>query len=203
MGGISLKCVYSIGDYAHAGCRLTNAFKKRLTKIVATLTMGVVGVRQIASDFADSWSMMLADVNHVAPTDRLFQRTTKAEQSDINTSMLFFTDPSTMFEMFMVPGSIFRTPCSEVSYCGHLLKHCCAIWVAKTPCGGKKKTPLTMVRCKRPRVTAAKSVRHGSNRVGSQPHGSTREWLIIEWCSKNRVNTALLCYTPHRPGSSQ
>ena len=79
-----------IGDYAHAGCRVTNAFKKRLTETITTLTVGVVGVRQIATDFADTWSSLLADVKHVAPSGRLFQRTTKAGQFDISTSMLFF-----------------------------------------------------------------------------------------------------------------
>jgi hypothetical protein len=82
-----------IGDYAHAGCRVTNAFKKRLTETITTLTVGVVGVRRIASEFADIWSTLLADVKHVAPADRLFQKTTKAGQFDISTSMLFLTDP--------------------------------------------------------------------------------------------------------------
>ena len=82
-----------IGDYAHAGCRVTNAFKKRLTETITTLTVGVVGVRRIASEFADIWSTVLANVKHVAPADRLFQRTTKAGQFDISTSMLFLTDP--------------------------------------------------------------------------------------------------------------
>ena len=36
-----------IGDYAHAGCRVTNAFKKRLTEPISTLTVGVVGVRRM------------------------------------------------------------------------------------------------------------------------------------------------------------
>ena len=65
----------------------------RLTESITTLTVGVVGVRRIASDFANIWSTLLADAKHVAPTDRLFQRTTKAGQFDISTSMLFFTDP--------------------------------------------------------------------------------------------------------------
>ena len=81
-----------IGDYAHAGCSVTHAFKKRLTDTITTLTVGVVGVRRIASEFVDIWSTLLADVKHVAPADRLFQKTTKAGQFDINTSMLFLTD---------------------------------------------------------------------------------------------------------------
>ena len=56
-------------------------------------TEGVVGVRRIASEFADIWCTLLADVKHVAPADRLFQRTTKARQFDISTSMLFLTYP--------------------------------------------------------------------------------------------------------------
>ena len=82
-----------IGDYAHAGCRVTNAFKKRLTETITMLTVGVVGVRRIASEFADIWSALLADVKHVAPAERLFQKTTKAGQFDISTSMLFLTKP--------------------------------------------------------------------------------------------------------------
>ena len=82
-----------IGDYAHAGCRVTNAFKKRLTETITTSTVGVVGVRRIASDFAEIWSTLFADVKHVAPADRLSQRTTEAGQLDIGTSMLFLTDP--------------------------------------------------------------------------------------------------------------
>ena len=82
-----------IGDYAHATCRVTNAFKKRLTQTITTLTVGVVGVRLIASEFADTWSNLLADVKHLAPADRLFQKTTKAGQFDISTSMLLLTHP--------------------------------------------------------------------------------------------------------------
>ena len=82
-----------IGDYAQAGCRVINAFKKRLTETITTLTVGVVGVRRTASEFADIWSTLLADVKHVAPADRLFQKTTKARQLDISTSMLFLTNP--------------------------------------------------------------------------------------------------------------
>ena len=82
-----------IGDYAHASSRVTNAFKKRLTETITTLTVGVVGVRRIASEFADIWSTLLADVKHVAPADRLFQKTTKAGQLNISTFMLFLTDP--------------------------------------------------------------------------------------------------------------
>ena len=82
-----------IGDYAHTGCRVTNAFKKRLTETITTLTVGVVGVRRFAGEFADIWSTLLAYVRHVAPADRLFQKTTKVGQFDISTSMLFLTDP--------------------------------------------------------------------------------------------------------------
>ena len=82
-----------IGDYAHASCRVTNALKKRLIETITTWTMGVVGVRRIASEFAHIWSTLLAHVKHVPLADRLFQRTTKAGQFDISTSMLFLTDP--------------------------------------------------------------------------------------------------------------
>ena len=82
-----------IGDYAHAGCRVASAFKKRLTETITTLAVGVVGVRRIANEFADIWSTLLAAVKHVAPADRVFQKTTKAGQFDISTSMLFLTDP--------------------------------------------------------------------------------------------------------------
>ena len=86
-------CIH-IGDYAHAGCRVTNAFKKRLIETITTLTEGVVGVRRIAGVFADIWStpLLLAGVKHVASADRLLQRTTKAGQFDIVTCMLFLTD---------------------------------------------------------------------------------------------------------------
>ena len=85
-------CIH-IGDYAHTRCRVTNAFKKRPTETITTLTVGVVGVRRIPSEFADIWSTLLADVKHVAPADRLPQKTTKAGQFDISTSMLLLTDP--------------------------------------------------------------------------------------------------------------
>ena len=60
---------------------------------ITTLAVGVVGVRRIATEFADMRSTLLADVKHVAPADRPFQRTTKAGHFDISTSMLFLTDP--------------------------------------------------------------------------------------------------------------
>ena len=46
-----------------------------------------------------------------------------------------------------------------------------------------------MVWCKRPRLTAVKSVRHGSDWVGSQPHGSIGQWPIVERCSKSIVTS--------------
>ena len=46
-----------------------------------------------ATDFADKWSTLLADIKHVAPADRRFQRTIEAAQFDISTSMWFLTDP--------------------------------------------------------------------------------------------------------------
>ena len=86
-------CIH-IGDYAHAGCRVTNAFKKPVTETNTTLTVGVVRVRQIAIEFADICSSLLANVKYVAPAYRLFQRTIEAGQFDISTSELFLTDPS-------------------------------------------------------------------------------------------------------------
>ena len=47
----------------------------------------------LEGEFADIWSTLLADVKHVALADRLFQKTTKAGQFDISTSVLFLTDP--------------------------------------------------------------------------------------------------------------
>ena len=44
-----------------------------------------------------------------------------------------------------------------------------------------------MVRCERPRLTAVKSVTHGSDWVGSQPHGSIGQWPIVERCTKSIV----------------
>ena len=78
VGGILRSVCIRIRDYAHTSCGLTTAFEKRPTETDATLTLGVVGVQQIATDFADIWCMLLADVNHVATGDRLFQTTTKA-----------------------------------------------------------------------------------------------------------------------------
>ena len=82
-----------IGDHAHAACRVTNFCKMRLTETITTLTVGVVGVRRIASKFADIQSTLLADVKHAAPAYRLFRRPTKAGQFDITTSMLSLTYP--------------------------------------------------------------------------------------------------------------
>ena len=92
-GGYIRSVCIRMGDYARTRCGVTNAFKKRLTETITTLTVGVVGLRLIASQFADVWSTLLADVKHVAPADRLFQKTTKAGQFDISTSMLFLTNP--------------------------------------------------------------------------------------------------------------
>ena len=152
-GAFLRKVCICIGDYAHAGCRATYAFKKRLTKTITTLTVGFVGVRQIAIEFAGIWSTLLAHVKHVARAERLFQGTTKVGQFDISTSMLFLTEPK--YHVRIVHG---------------LRNH----------------FPNTMW-CKRPRLTAVKSVRYGSDRVGSQPHGSTGQWPIVERCSKNIV----------------
>ena len=42
-----------VGNYPHGACMLHNAFKKRLTKTIATLFVVVVGVRCIIIDFAN------------------------------------------------------------------------------------------------------------------------------------------------------
>ena len=139
-GGVLVGLPRCIGDYAHADCRVTNAFKKRLTKTITSLTLGVVGVRRIASEFADIWSTLLAYVKHVAPADRLFQQTTKAGQFDINTSMLFLLDPKyhvrivhglrNHFPNTMLGGVLMWT-LIEV-----LLRNMCslyALWRQKTP----------------------------------------------------------------------
>ena len=52
--------------------------------------------------FGGIWSTLLADVKHVAPADKLFQKTTKAEQVDISTFMLFLKDPK--YHVPMVNG---------------------------------------------------------------------------------------------------
>ena len=54
--------------------------------------MGVVEVREIASDFAYTWSTLLVDVKHVAPADRRFKKTTNAQPFDISPSMFFLVD---------------------------------------------------------------------------------------------------------------
>ena len=129
-----------IGHYAHAGRRVTHTFKKRLTEIITTLTVGVVGVRQIAREFADIWSTLLAHVKHVAHADRLFQRTPKAGQFDISTSMLLLTDPK--YHVRMVHGLRNHSP--NTMFGGVLLwtlievllrnmRSLYALWRQKTP----------------------------------------------------------------------
>ena len=129
-----------IGDYADAFSRVTNAVKKRRTETITTSTVGIVGVRRIASEFANIWSTLLADVKHVAPADTLFQKTTKAGHFDISTSMLFLTDPkyhirivhcltnhfpNTMF------GSVLLWTLFEVLLCNMCSLY--AFWRQKTP----------------------------------------------------------------------
>ena len=102
--------------------------------------MVVGGLRRIASEFADVWSTPLADVKHVAFADRLFQKTTKAQQFDIGTSRLFLTDlkyhlrivhglrnpfPNTMF------GAVLLWTLIEVLLCN--MRSLYALWRQKTP----------------------------------------------------------------------
>ena len=79
--------------------------------------MGVVGVRRVASEFANMWSTLLAHVKHVPPAARLFENTTKAGQSDISTSMLFLTDPKYHVRIF----NGFRNHFSNTMFGGVLL----------------------------------------------------------------------------------
>ena len=129
-----------VGDYAHASCRVTNAFKKRLTKTITPLTVGVVGVSRIATDFADIWSTLLADVKHVAPADRLSQRTTKAGHFDISTSMLFFRDPNYHVRIFngfrhRFPNTMFGGVllCTLIEVLLRNIRSLYALWRQKTP----------------------------------------------------------------------
>ena len=101
------------GDHAHPGCRVTNASKQRLTETLTTIAVGVVRVWQIASEFADIWYTLLAAVKRVAPAHRLSQKTTKARQFDISTSMLFLPVPKYKFRivhglMNHFPNAMFR-----------------------------------------------------------------------------------------------
>ena len=95
---------------------------------------------RIASEFADIWSTLLAAVKHVAPPDTFFQKTTKAGQFEISTSMLILTDPK--YHVRIVPGLANKFP--NTMFGGVLLwtlievllrnmRSLCALWRRKIP----------------------------------------------------------------------
>ena len=93
-----------------------------------------------ATDFADKWSTLLADLKHVAPADRRFQRTIEAAQFDISTSMWFLTDPKyhvrlvngprNLFPNTMFGGVLLWTPIQVLL---RILRRPYALWRQKTP----------------------------------------------------------------------
>ena len=82
----------------------------------------------------------LADVEHVAPADKLFQKTTKAGQFDISTPMLFLTDPkyhirivhclTNHFPNTMFVGVLLRT---LIEVLLRNMRSLYALWRLKTP----------------------------------------------------------------------
>ena len=172
-----------IGDYAHAGCRVTNAFKKRPAETITTLTVGVVGMRRNATNFAHHWSSLLADVKHVAPADMLFQRTTKVGQFGIITSMLFFTDPKYHVRVVNGPNNHFL----NTMFGGVLLwrpievllrnmRSLSSLW--------RQNTVLINGQVQEAKAHCHKIGAAWLKLVGSQPHGCTEWWLIVDRCSK-------------------
>ena len=86
------------------------------------------------------WSTSLADVKHVAPADRLFQKTTKAGHFDISTSMLFLTDPKYHVRIVHGPrnhfpntmfGGVLLWTLIEVLLCNTRILY--ALWRQNTP----------------------------------------------------------------------
>ena len=159
--------------------------------------MGVVGVRRIASEFADIWSTLLADVKHVALADRLFQKTTKAGQFDISTSMLFLTDPK--YHVRIVHG--LRNHFPNTMFGGVLLwtlielllrnmRSLYALW--------RQKRPLTNGQVQEAK-THCRKIGEAWLRLGWK---STGQEPIVERCSKSIVTFMCSAVYPRNTGIS-
>ena len=81
-----------VGDVVHGACRVTNAFKKRLSDDIARWLFGVVGQRAMAREFHEIWADLLHEARSIPAAERkeLLPRKAKEGTFDISTARLFW-----------------------------------------------------------------------------------------------------------------
>ena len=66
----SIKVDRRVGDEVHVACRVTNAFKKRLSDDNARWLVGVVGQRAMAREFHEIWAYLLYEARSIPAAER-------------------------------------------------------------------------------------------------------------------------------------
>ena len=84
-----------LGDVVHGACRVTNAFKKRLSDDIARWLVGVVGQRAMAREFHEIWAELLHEARSIPAAERkvILPRKAKEGTFDISTARLFWDRP--------------------------------------------------------------------------------------------------------------
>ena len=136
----------------------------------------------------------------MAPTDRLFQKTTKAGQFDINTCMLLLTNPKYHVRIHGLRNYFPNTMFGGVSLwtlIEVLLRNMRSL---NALC--RQKTPLTNGEVQEAKTHCRKIGEAWLRLVGSQPHGSPGQWPIAERCSKSIVTFMCSAVYPRNTGIS-
>ena len=91
----TIKTDRRVGVVVHGACRVTNAFKKRLSDDIARWLVGVVGQRAMAREFHEIWAELLHEARSIPAAERkeLLPRKAKEGTFDINTARLFWDRP--------------------------------------------------------------------------------------------------------------
>ena len=92
----TIKTDRQVGDVVHGACRVTNAFKKRLSDDIARWLVGVVRQRAMAREFHEIWADLLHEARSFPAAERreLLPRKAKEGTFDISTARLFWDRPT-------------------------------------------------------------------------------------------------------------
>ena len=87
----TIKADRRVEDVVHGACRMTNAFKKRLSDDIAHWLVGIVGQRAMAREFHEIWAALLHEAHSILAVERkdLPPRKAKEGMFDISTARLF------------------------------------------------------------------------------------------------------------------
>ena len=121
----TIKTDHRVGDVVHGACRVTNAFKKRLSDDIARWLVGVVGQRAMAREFHEIWADLLHEARSIPAAERkeLLPRKAKEGTFDISTARLFLGPTHISTTAYLSPPNPLSNYCLQ--RCMYVCSSCC------------------------------------------------------------------------------